>query len=321
MRKSGFVTTKDGQTGSFVEEYLCYLSEKKNRSALTLDSYRNDLAQFIAFLAESTSADTDSGNIDTCLLSVNADCARRFVDGLKGHYTPSTLGRKITAIRGLYGYLVTTERLSVNPFARVRIRHAAGTKLEYLREAHLQQLFDAISGSHWLAFRDRAIVAILYSTGMRVGELLNLNTADIDSETAAIHIRTTGRATRLCRPAPWAWQTLERYLVRRPVRETADSAQTDVLFVNRDGHRLTARSVRRKLAEYSRRAGLPVEATPANLRHSCAIHMLRHGADVKTVRELLGHLSASSMRPYLNCLSDEQHQPATTSVPLETAAF
>ena len=124
----------------------------------------------------------------------------------------------------------------------------------------------------------------------------------------------------------WAWSTLERYLDRRPNPERPDESDeipaepAGMLFVNRNGRGLTARSVRRKLGEYSRRAGLPVEATPAVLRHSCAIHMLRRGADVKTVRELLGHLSTSSIRPYLACLGEHPESPAADH-PLEIAVL
>jgi site-specific recombinase XerD len=104
------------------------------------------------------------------------------------------------------------------------------------------------------------------------------------------------------------------------VRDSIEPSDSEVLFVNRDANPLTARSVRRKLTDYSRRAGLPVEATPAVLRHSCAIHMLRRGADVKAVRGLLGHLSASSIRPYLSYLSEQTEQPDETAESLQTAA-
>ncbi|MBL7215124.1 MAG: tyrosine-type recombinase/integrase [Phycisphaerae bacterium] len=317
VRESNTFTQKDSRTGGLIEEYLCYLSEKKNRSASTLDSYKNDLDQFTAFLAELASA--GSCGPDSRILNINADSTRRFIDFLNGQYTPSTLNRKITAVRGLYSYLISTARLSANPFARLRIRPVEPTSIEYLEEAHLQQLFDAISGSHWLASRDRAIIAILYSTGMRVGELLGLCADDIDLDNKTMQIRTAGRATRLCHLAAWAWHTVERYMSRRPLSYITDPSQNDVLFINRNGDGLSARSIRRKLTEYSRRANLPVETTPAILRHSCAIHMLRRGADVKAVRNLLGHLSASSIRPYLNYLSEEPNQPAVLSEPVEIA--
>ncbi len=286
-------------TAGLVAEYLNYLGNRKNRSELTLDSYKNDLDQFLAFLQAAPE------EMDIAILALDPDVADRFAGSLKTQYTASTLSRKITAVRGFYGYLLDTQRLTANPFDGIHLRAPEPVDVDYLEEAHLQQLFDAITGSHWLSFRDRAIVAVLYSTGMRVGELLALTHADTDAETSALTIRTPGRATRRCPLPPWAWSTLERYIDRRPAasEDSTDNASA-VLFVNRNGDSLTARSVRRKLCEYSRRAGLPVEATPAVLRHSCAIHMLRRGTDVKAVRRLLGHLSTSSMRPYLACLAE-----------------
>ena len=140
-------------------------------------------------------------------------------------------------------------------------------------------------------------------------------------DNATVQICAAGKATRLCSLPGWACHTVERYIDYRRLNASADSKTSTILFVNRDGGPLTARSIRRKLTEYSRRADLPVEATPAVLRHSCAMHMLQHGADVKAVRDLLGHLSASSMRPYLNCLSDGVNQPVSGIEPVEIAAF
>ena len=117
--ESGCFVPENNQTGSLVEEYLCYLDEKKNRSALTLDSYRNDFDQFTAFLT-----DAGTGDVNTRILSVDTDGARKFVDYLKAQYTASTLSRKITAVRGLYGYLVSEKRLSANPFADIQLRPA-----------------------------------------------------------------------------------------------------------------------------------------------------------------------------------------------------
>lgn len=291
------------EQGGLIEDYLRYLGEKKNRSALTLESYRNDLGQFAAFL-------TDSADADAALLAANADSACRFVDGLKSQYTRSTLNRKITAVRGFYGYLVAAAKVTANPLDPLHTQSARTASFDFLEEARLQQLFDTISGGHWLAFRDRAIVAMLYSTGMRVGELLNCRLDDLDADCETVQIRAAGRPTRLGHLVTWAAQAVKQYIARRPSKDIAEK----ILFVNRDGNPLTARSIRRKLSDYSRQANLPVEATPAVLRHSCAIHLLRGGADPKTVRDLLGHLSASSIRPYLNYLAARADQPAAEPV-------
>ena len=284
-----------------IRQYLRYLNEEKNRSALTLDSYENDLNQFDVFLV----------GRERGILDVDARIAGEFVDFLNGQYSPSTISRKTTAVRGFYRFLKKTQKLDINPFTSIDIQSVESDSLDYLEEAHLQKLFDTISGNNWLTLRDRAIVAILYSTGMRVGELVDITINAIDLDNAAVKICAAGKATRLCSLPGWACHTVERYIDYRRLNISADPKAQSILFVNRDGGPLTARSIRRKLSEYSRRADLPVEATPAVLRHSCAMHMLQNGADVKDVRSLLGHLSASSMRPYLNCLSEMQNQPVS----------
>ena len=304
------VRTVEKQGEGLIEEYLCYLGEKKNRSALTLDSYENDLNQFAVFLA-----DRDRG-----ILNVDAQLGERFVEFLNGHYSPSTISRKTTVIRGFYRFLKTAGKIGTNPFYNINIRPVESGSLDFLKEAHLQKLFDIISGHNWLALRDRAIVAILYSTGMRVGELVDITINDIDLENATIQISAAGKVTRLCGLPGWACHTLRRYIDCRGLNASTDPKTRSILFVNRDGGALTARSIRRRLAEYSRRAELPVEATPAVLRHSCAMHMLQNGADARDVRNLLGHLSASSMRPYLNRLSEIQDEILSVPESIEISA-
>jgi site-specific recombinase XerD len=299
--------------GGLIASYLHYLSEKKNRSALTLDSYQNDLQQFAAFLA-------DPDDVDAAILNADADCARRFIDTLRDRYTPSTRSRKLTALRGFYTYLLSKKRLTANPFAAVRPAPDRAASFEFLEEAHLQRLFDTITSAHWLAARDRAIIAMLYSTGLRVGELVELTPADLGPDCRTVRIHTPGRPTRLGRLPAWAAHAVEQYVARRPQKPDVAGDTSTILFINRDGGPLTARSIRRKLADYSRQAHLPVEATPAVLRHSCAIHLLRAGTDPKIVRDLLGHLSASSIRPYLSYLAADTNPPAA-SEPAPLAAL
>lgn len=295
-----------------VDDYLSYLMDKKSRSAMTLDSYTKDISQFLSFL------DRENGGqeaiSDPAVLSLTAPTAQAFVDSLMAQqFTVSTIGRKATAVRGFYKYLQTTGRIQTNPFAHAYVpqRHAA--QIEYLQPRQLYQLLEAIGVANWLALRDQAIVALLYNTGMRVSELLSLTPAQVELERKTVTIHSSGHKTRTCQLQDWVVDTVNRYLESRRTVGNDQTPKTDCLFVNRDGGPLTARSIRRKLKHYSRQANLPLEVGPANLRHSCAMHMLIDGADPKTVRAQLGHLSASSMRPYLDCLS---HQNA----PVEPAA-
>ena len=298
-------------------DYLFHLKEKKNRSDMTLDFYSKDLHQFTDFLVDShssldpASSDADRSTslpeVDTCIFGLDQQKAQRYVDEfLTPNYSPATVTRKITAVRGLYNYLSQMRRIGSNPFANIIIpRRDNSTEIEYLEDTQLQQLFDAISGDNWLVFRDRAIVALLYCMGIRVSELLSITIKGIDCDKGTVQVRISGSPVRQCQLPAWAADVLRQYIDQRQ-QQCPDSQKEPALFINCDRGPLNARSIRRKLKEYSRRAGLSVEATPATLRHTCAMHMLLHGANAKIVRRTLGHMSASSMRPYLKRLDEIQ---------------
>lgn len=288
---------------TLVQDYLVYLRDKKNRSGMTLDSYDKDLEQFVVFLS-----DSDEVGVNERILALSSGRAQEFVDDLIARqFTVSTISRKVTAVRGFYRYLQTTGRICQNPFEHAYVPQRHTPQVEYLQPEELSRLFETINGENWLGLRDRAIVALLYNTGMRISELLSLTPAGIDLEEATVVIQLSGQKTRTCQLQGWVVKALSSYLDSRRRRNDGHLPQADGIFVNRDGGQLTARSIRRKLKHYSRQAELPVEAGPAILRHSCAMHMLMDGVEVKAIRAQLGHLSASSMRPYLECL---QHQNA-----------
>ncbi len=293
------------QISTFISEYLSYLQEKKSRSAMTLESYEKDLSQFLDFLSQREDSQADMAP-DERIATLTSPMAQQFVDYLMGRsFSVSTIGRKVTAIRGFYKYLLTTGRMDANPFEHTYVpqRHAA--QIEYLQPEQLRQLFESINCDRWLGWRDRAIVALLYNTGMRVSDLLSLVPEDLNMENQTVTIHTGGQKSRVCQLQGWVTEAVRTYLERRKHREMSEPLKTDRVFINRDGGPLTARSIRRKLKHYSHEANLPIEASPAILRHSCAMHLLADGADAKTVRTQLGHLSASSMRPYLDCLQKQ----------------
>ena len=290
---------------------------------MTLSFYSKDLHQFTSFLADSHSSPDPSAagrslspsELDTGICGLDQQKAQRYVDEfLAPNYSPATVTRKITAVRGLYNYLSQTRRIDSDPFADIVIPGQGNpTDIEYLEGTQLQQLFDAISGDNWLVFRDRAIVAMLYCMGIRVSELLSITIKDVDCDEGIVRVRISGSPVRQCQLPAWAADVLRQYINQRQ-QQCPASQEEPALFINCDSGPLNARSIRRKLKEYSRRAGLSVEATPATLRHTCAMHMLLHGANVKIVRRTLGHMSASSMRPYLKRLNDIQK---TTDTMLE----
>ena len=296
---------------AFVQDYLAHLRDKKNRSAMTLDSYAKDLSQFTDFLSDCQGG---SAPVDQPIIALDSSTAQQFVDHLiRSRFSVSTVSRKVTAIRGFYNYLIGAGHLADNPFTRAYVPQPQTQHLDFLEPDQFDRLLSIIGTETWLGRRDRAMVALLYNTWMRVSELLALTPGDVDIESCSVTIHAAGRTCRHCPLQEWVAKAVRSYLDRRPF---TGPLTTDCLFVNRDGGALTARSVRRKLKHYSRKAGLPIEVGPSNLRHSCAMHMLAEGGKIKDLRQQLGHLSASSMRPYLECLAHMQapKEPAATDL-------
>jgi len=152
---------------------------------------------------------------------------------------------------------------------------------------------------NWLGARDRAILETLYSTGIRVSELVALNMDDIDFLGEVVHIRGKGKKERISPIGSSALQTIQHYLEFRNKRAQSNSNfDSKVLFVNKHGGRLSTRSVRRKMDKYLKMAGLDPAISPHTLRHSFATHMLNNGADLRSVQELLGHQSLSTTQIY-----------------------
>jgi integrase/recombinase XerC len=152
---------------------------------------------------------------------------------------------------------------------------------------------------NWLGARDRAIMETLYSTGVRVSELVALNMDDVDFLGEVVHVRGKGKKERIVPIGTSALQIIQHYMEFRSKRAQSNpNFDSKVLFVNKHGRRLSTRSVRRKMDKYLKIAGLDISISPHTLRHSFATHMLNNGADLRSVQELLGHQSLSTTQIY-----------------------
>ena len=284
------------------DEYLWYLSKNKKRSPLTIAAYKKDIEQFVEYLGNHPggNAETELNNV---VLSTSAQIARQYASALIcWGFNPSSVNRKISVLHGFYDFLIRTENLSVNPFAVVTRPNKPSPELQYFSSSTIKQIFDAIGSASWLAFRDRAILGLLFNTGMRISELLRIRRDDIDWQNGFVSIHCNGITSRTVKLWAWVLDELRQY---DNFCCQHGKIITDVFFVNRDNGPLTARSIRRKFLGYSQRAGLNVPITPATLRHSFAMLMLQNGASPDTLRRQLGHLSRSSIRPYLDCFNQK----------------
>ncbi|OHB65106.1 MAG: tyrosine recombinase XerC [Planctomycetes bacterium RBG_13_62_9] len=307
---------------AIVEQFLNYLTYEKRFSEHTAKCYGADLAQFGAFLvgagegeggsAGGMSLDQEHGGtatavatqtdqkVDQLLLAVDVNDARSYLAYLNERaYSKATIARKLATLRSFYKFLVKTGRCAANPLAAVRTPKQEKKLPRFLEYEEVKRLLETPPTETWLGARDRAILETLYSTGIRVSELVGLNMDDIDFLGEVVHVRGKGKKERVTPISSSALQAIQHYMEFRNKRAASNTHfDSKVLFVNKHGQRLSTRSVRRKMDKYLKMAGLDPAISPHTLRHSFATHMLNNGADLRSVQELLGHQSLSTTQVY-----------------------
>ncbi len=301
---------------SAVEGFHRFLEGERNASPLTLRNYLVDIGQFAALTwGEKSSA---PWRWDTC----DRYAARRFlVRFQKSGASPSTTSRKRASLRTFYRFLVREGMSKDNPFAAAPAPRLARRLPKVLSPAEVLRLLDAPTApapetvpggksrnagarqrawSDYAALRDTAILELLYSTGMRVGECAALSEDALDLLSGAVRVRGKGRKERLCLLGRPALRALRAAMEARPFGGDSGGGRGGrrPLFVSHVGRALTARSVERMFTAMARRAGLPEGVTPHTLRHSFATHLLNNGADLRSVQEMLGHASLSTTQLY-----------------------
>ena len=280
---------------ALLRRYLRHLAEERNLSPNTLRAYRRDLERFVAFLAGDYLGReaADLGPRDADALAV-----RSYLAGLaRAEVGARSRARALSALRGFFRYAVREGERPDDPTAGVAAPKQPRHLPRHLRPGEIEKLIEAADGDEPLARRDRALLELLYASGLRVGELVGLDWGDIDLEARVLRVLGKGGRERMVpfgRPAAAA---LERWLEAWPdLRDAADASEP--VFLNHRGGRLTDRSVRRVLDRYVRRAALAAGVHPHTLRHTFATHLLEGGADLRAIQELLGHSSLSTTQKY-----------------------
>lgn len=268
-----------------VQRYLRYLDTERNASRHTLVNYAFDLQQFLAFLHHPP------------LASVTAMEIRRFVAHLSTcNLARRSIMRKLSCVRSFFRYLCREGTLDNNPAAAIPTPRLEKRLPSFLDEGQVVKLLNAPRGRKWQAWRDRAILETLYSTGMRVSELVGLNREDLDDISGTVIVRGKGKKERLCPIGNMALKAVAGYMAKRPADKTLREPRA--IFVSQKGTRLTVRQIDRLLVTYVRQTGLSSTISPHSLRHSFATHLLDRGADLRSVQELLGHASLSTTQIY-----------------------
>jgi len=271
-----------------IAEFLAFLRHEKNASPHTVAAYKRDLEQVAAYLKEREIRWDKAGNV----------VLRGFLAELhEKKRKKATIGRKLAALRSFFNFCVRRKYVTENP-AKVLARPRQEKRVpSFLSEAETAALLDLPHGGRPIDLRDRAILELFYATGIRVSELVGIETADLHFGERLVRVRGKGKKERIVPFGGKAREALEDY---RGVRAglAGGGGGGEAFFLNYRGGRLTTRSVQRMVRKYIRRTAVARRISPHSLRHSFASHLLGRGADLRVIQELLGHASLATTQKY-----------------------
>ncbi len=275
-----------------IGQFLRHLQIERGASPYTLKSYREDLTAFAEYFSETDGSCPEPAAITSVEL-------RGFLSALHdAGYAKASISRKLASLRSFYRFGQRDGWAKTNPATALRNPRKSHKLPHFLSTDEVGTLLGAPKGDAAMALRDRAILETLYSGGLRVSELVDLNDGDLDFPQGILKVRGKGRKERLAPLGSFAAKALKAWLPVRKVTKTEKQGRQAPVFVNRLGTRLTTRSVGRMLEKYLREAGLDGRTSPHTLRHSFATHLLDRGADIRSVQELLGHKSLVTTQIY-----------------------
>jgi integrase/recombinase XerD len=274
-----------------IEQFLTYITEEKGYSSNTLAAYRNDLTQFLSFL---------NGRVDGWD-EVNRQIIIDYIMAMKSdqEYASSTVARKVAAIKSFFHYLVDKGELGDDPTATLDSPKVRKRLPRAISAEDLERLLEEPARAQTpKALRDRALLEVLYATGLRVTELVSLNVDDVNLASATLRIvRPKDKSERLVPIHERALEPLHDYLERGRMQLLRDPKET-ALFLNHRGRRLTRQGLWLIVKHYVHEVGITEDVTPHTLRHTFAAHLVEKKADLEYVQELLGHANISTTQVY-----------------------
>ncbi|MGZ3557709.1 MAG: tyrosine recombinase XerC [Thermodesulfobacteriota bacterium] len=282
-----------------INQFINYLSFEKNASPHTCRCYRRDLEAFQDFLKNSGIQLTQGGDVK--MEKVDRIAIRKYLSFLHRKNKKSSIARKISTLRSFFKYLVREQLIPSNPAKTVstpKVEKTLPTTLTVdeafrLMESPRSRSGKSSKGSEERGLRDRAILELLYSSGLRVSELVGLNSNQLDLDLGIVRVMGKGRKERIVPVGLKAIEALGAYFAER-----GTSKGDEPIFINSSGGRLTARSVGRLIKKYTRHSSIFRRVSPHSLRHTFATHLLDAGADIREIQEMLGHSSLSTTQRY-----------------------
>jgi len=285
------------KTTPLIEKYITFLTTERNYSGHTISNYRRDLVYLMNFLKEK---------------KIDRETARNYLVDLEKHrYSRRSIARKISSARSFFRFLLREKLTPKNPFENLLTPKLPKKLPNFLYPEELGKLFEATN------LRDRAILEIIYGSGIRVAEVVRLNLPDVDFAEEEIRVLGKGNKERIVLFGGQAKSALEKYIKElRP--KLVGQEKTQAVFLNNRGGRLTPRSIERMICRCAAAAGIKKQVTPHTLRHSFATHLLSGGADLRVVQELLGHVSLSTTQVYTHITKERLKEVYDSSHPRAT---
>jgi integrase/recombinase XerC len=287
-------------------KYVNYLGTERNASPYTVRNYTHDLLDFFGYL---------KSREVTSLNEVNKQILRGYLSQLvKGGFAKVSISRKLSAIRSFYRYLLREKLVVTSPVAQTSSPKLDRRLPNFLTPEEMVRLLEAADLATPQGLRDRALVELLYASGLRVSELVSLDLDQVNLDTGESRVWGKGAKERLVLMGKPAAGALSAYLSQG--RPRLLTRKNNALFVNRDGGRLTERSIQRILTKFARIAGIKKRVHPHMLRHTFATHLLDGGADLRVVQELLGHASLVSTQIYTHVTKSQAKKVYLSAHPL-----
>jgi integrase/recombinase XerD len=287
------------ELGTAINSFLAHARVEKGLSSNTIEAYRRDLLKFDAFVQKRKLP----------LEQIQRDELVDFLSGLyRQNLESKSVARHLVTLRNFFRWALMEELTKGDPAVNLESPKVRRSLPGYLKLEEIEKLLSQADEKTPLGLRDRAMLEILYSTGLRVSELISLKVADLDAKVGCVRCIGKGNKERIVPVGKKALHVVDKYLREARPKLAAKPGASPMLFVNRNGGRITRVGVWKILSERGKRAGLRVSLTPHMLRHSFATHLLERGADLRSVQLMLGHSDISTTQIYTHVVEDRLKQ-------------
>lgn len=276
---------------SITEQFLDYLKQEKRMSKNTVQAYKQDMAAFLLFL--------NGRGTHEFAACVNADVVAYLLELKKQGKAGATLNRKIASLRALYNYLLSKGLIAQDPTAHIKSPKIERKDPEFLTMEEVETLLE-LPDKTMKGMRDKAILEILYATGIRVSELIEANLSDINMRMGFMTCTGEHGKARVIPMGRPARSAVEDYIYEIRPKFLRENLDEEALFLNYQGQRLSRQGLWKILKEYASKIGIENKITPQTLRNSFAVHMVQNGADLKSLQELMGHEDMTATQIYLS---------------------